>query len=185
MKPDPKEPGNRADSQHEPDAAKTIGGWMIALLWIIAIAAGTYAAQGWFDRRDAARLGISVNDGENGQALVLRADRYGQFGVMGRANEVEIVFLVDTGATGISIPGNIADKMGLERGRPFQVLTANGTTTVYETRLDSLRIGPFERSNVRASINPSMDGSLALLGMSFLRHYELLQRSDELTISAP
>ena len=35
---------------------------------------------------------------------------------------------------------------------------------------------------MRASINPHMQGEEVLLGMSFLRHLELVQRDRELTV---
>ena len=43
-------------------------------------------------------------------------------------------------------------------------------------------IGPIELSTVKASINPNMLGNEILLGMSFLKHLELLQRGDKLTL---
>ena len=96
-----------------------------------------------------------------------------------------MTFLVDTGASGISIPDAVARRLNLQRGRSFDVLTANGNARVFATRLDSLAIGPFGQRNVRAHINPSMSGETALLGMEFLRHYNLTQRGGELTISLP
>jgi aspartyl protease family protein len=35
---------------------------------------------------------------------------------------------------------------------------------------------------VRASINPNMQGNEVLLGMSFLKHLEFTQRGDSLTL---
>jgi aspartyl protease family protein len=117
--------------------------------------------------------------------VILTADRYGQYALTGGANGVPVNFLIDTGASGISIPGSIASELGLRRGRPFEVMTANGIARVYATTLESLTIGPFTQEDVRAHINPSMDGDLALLGMEFLRHYDLLQRNGTLTINPP
>jgi len=100
-------------------------------------------------------------------------------------NSQPVHFLVDTGASQISIPVSVAERLNLRRGQPFPVTTANGEVTVYATRLDEVTIGPFSKQNVQAHINPGMKGEVALLGMSFLRHFDMIQRSGELTIQAP
>jgi len=56
---------------------------------------------------------------------------------------------------------------------------------VYATRLDTVALGEIELTNVAASINPAMLGSEVLLGMSFLRHLELVQRDGQLKIRVP
>ena len=167
------------------DSARVIGGWMIALLWLIGLAAATYAAQSWFDARTERRNGVTISADGSEPALLLSSDLHGQYGVKGSANDAEIHFLVDTGASGISIPATVATRLGLTPGRASQAMTANGTITVYATRLDRLQIGPFVQHDVPAHINPAMEGDMALLGMSFLRRYELRQRDGELTISNP
>jgi aspartyl protease family protein len=169
----------------ERDFAQRMGGWMIALIWILLLAGAGVLAQQWLNERATAREASLLIDQYGRQALQLKADRYGQYLAKGSANDHEITFLLDTGASGISIPESVAERLGLERGRPFPVVTANGTIQVYRTQLDSIRIGPFVRYQVEAHINPAMQSELALLGMSFLRHYELLQRSEALTISFP
>ena len=103
----------------------------------------------------------------------------------GSANGEPVEFLVDTGASQISIPILIADRLNLTRGRSYPVQTANGEVTVYATVLDEVSIGPFTMKNVPAHVNPGMNGDVALLGMSFLRYFELKQTGGELTISAP
>ncbi len=172
-----------ADSTH--DSGKTIAGWMIALLWVLVLGGGSWLAQRWIDNRRIANAPEWVSVGSGNQALLLKSDRFGQYQLEGLANDQSVTFLVDTGASGISIPDSVARRMGLVRGRAFDVLTANGTAQVFTTRLESLSIGPFTQRNVRAHINPSMDGETALLGMEFLRHYDLTQRGGELTISSP
>ena len=176
---------NDKEMTNIPDTARSIGGWMITLLWIIALGAGAFAAQNWLDQRTQRRDGVFVVDESGSHSLRLASNRYGQYRVKGSANGQAVYFLIDTGASGISIPESVAAALGLRRGRAFTVNTANGTTTVYATTLDSLSIGPLSRRGVEAHINPSMDGEMALLGMSFLRHYELTLRAGELTISTP
>jgi len=74
---------------------------------------------------------------------------------------------------------------GLKKGAALSALTANGTVEVYATRLDRVSLGNIELANVSASINPAMLGKEILLGMSFLRHLELVQRDGQLKIRIP
>ncbi|HIF55390.1 MAG TPA: TIGR02281 family clan AA aspartic protease, partial [Methylococcaceae bacterium] len=53
---------------------------------------------------------------------------------------------------------------------------------VFTTRLDSVSVGAIELNNIRATINPHMQGKEILLGMSFLKHLEMMQKGQELTL---
>lgn len=172
-------------SKLPPDASGTIGGWMIVVLWVLVLGGGTLLANQWIKAREAGKITVWTSPDGVASKLTLQADRYGQYELTGSANGKNVKFLLDTGATGISIPANVANRLNLSRGRSFPVSTANGQVTVYSTQLEEISIGPFTLENVSAHINPGMDGNVALLGMSFLRHFEMIQRSGELTISAP
>lgn len=174
---------SKPDSTH--DVSRRIAGWMIVLLWLLVLGGGTLLAQRWLEARQAARAPEWSTESDGRQSLTLKADRFGQFALDGRANGQNVRFLIDTGASGVSIPGSVARQLGLSRGRGFEVMTANGSVRVFRTELDSLAIGPLSRNNVTAHINPAMDGDMALLGMDFLRHYDILHRRGELTISQP
>ena len=60
--------------------------------------------------------------------------------------------------------------------------TANGLTTAYFTHLDQLAIGEIELLDVNASIIPGMGVDEILLGMNVLKHFELIQSGNQLTI---
>jgi len=167
------------------DASSVIGGWMIALLWLLFLGGGTLIANHWINGREAAKLTVWTGTDGTTPGLTMQANRYGQYELLGSANGQNVKFLLDTGASEISIPVEVANRLQLRRGRDYPVSTANGQVTVYSTQLDTVTIGPFTLKNVPAHINPGMNGDVALLGMSFLRHFELIQRSGELTISAP
>ena len=99
-----------------------------------------------------------------------------------KINGTDVVFLLDTGATTVSIPSNVAEKIGLEYGRKQQVGTANGVIDVYSTKLSSVQLGGITMNNIRGHINPYMDNSTVLLGMSFMRDLEIIQKGDSLTL---
>ena len=117
--------------------------------------------------------------------VVLAQNRLGHYVAGGRVNDRPVEFLLDTGATTVSVPLEVAEKIGLQPGPPQKVLTANGVATVYATTLDSVEIGNISVGNVRANINPNMPGKKILLGMSFLRHLEMLQAGDHLRLRLP
>jgi len=116
--------------------------------------------------------------------VVLQSDRQGHFVATGGINGREVVFLVDTGATLVSIPEALADRLGLVREAPIGLQTAAGPVQGYLTRLDEVRLGDIVRRDVRAAINPGHHDTV-LLGMSFLRNLELTQRDGQLTVTSP
>ncbi len=113
----------------------------------------------------------------------LAADRQGHFIATGQINGREVTFLVDTGATLVSIPEGLADRMGLERMAPIRLETAAGNVQGWLTRLDEVRLGDIVQRDVRAAINPGRHDTV-LLGMSFLREVEMTQRDGELRLVA-
>lgn len=112
----------------------------------------------------------------------LKRNRMGHYVTSGKINHQDVEFLLDTGATDVVIPAIIARELGLRRGAASRAYTANGTVTVYRTTLDQLTIGKIKLYNVRASINPGMERSTILLGMSALKQVEFLQQGDFLTL---
>ena len=119
-----------------------------------------------------------------GAELVLKRGRDGHYVFPGEINGQRVTFLLDTGATLVSVPARLGDALGLQPGVPMQAVTANGTVTTYATRIDSLAFGPFDLRGVPASLNPGMRGEQILLGMSVLKHLEFTQRGDTLVLRA-
>ena len=115
--------------------------------------------------------------------VVLDADRRGHFIASGSINDREVTFLVDTGATLVSVPEALADRLGLERRAPIRLETAAGTVQGWATELDEVRLGRIVQRQVRAAINPGRHDTV-LLGMSFLRDLEMTQRDGQLRLVA-
>ena len=114
--------------------------------------------------------------------MILDRNRAGHYVANGFINGSSVTFLLDTGATDVAVPETLASSLGLKKGLPFVSQTANGTVTSWRTRLDEVRIGTIVLTDVRASILPSMTGMDVLLGMSFLKQLELVQRGETLTL---
>jgi aspartyl protease family protein len=119
-----------------------------------------------------------------GGELVLKRGGDGHYIFPGTINGHPLSFLLDTGATLVSVPAGLADELGLSAGATQRSITANGVVATRATRLDALGFGPFTLHGVPASINPGMAGDQILLGMSVLRHLEFTQRGDSLILHA-
>lgn len=117
------------------------------------------------------------------QQVVLQRNRSGHYVVTGTINGTPVTFLLDTGATTVAIPENLARQLGLKKMARGQASTANGVVEIYFTRLDSVSIGGIQVRDVRASINPGMNhDDTVLLGMSVLKDVEFRQQGDRLTL---
>ena len=119
-----------------------------------------------------------------GSELVLKRSRNGHYVFPGTINGRPVTFLLDTGATLVSVPAHLAGELGLEAGAHQQSITANGTVATRATWVNALAFGPFDLRGVPASLNPGMADDQVLLGMSVLKHLEFTQRGDTLILRA-
>ncbi len=157
---------------------------MIIGFWVVGLALAVVLTNHWLERsRNPNNAVITSIDGDK-RSITLKRNKSGHYLLTGTINNAEIDFLVDTGATSVSIPAAFADKIGLSRGAEIRISTANGISRAYKTRIDSLRIGDLEVRNATAHINPGLSHEV-LLGMSVLKNYELIQRGDTLIIREP
>ena len=118
-------------------------------------------------------------------SITLQADARGQFVTMGSINGGSVRFLVDTGATVIALPPAEARRLGIDylRGQQGQMQTANGVIDVYRVKLDSVRVGDIEASNVDAVVSASDNMSVILLGTSFLNRVEMHRDGQIMTLT--
>jgi aspartyl protease family protein len=119
-----------------------------------------------------------------GTELVLKRSGDGHYVFPGTINGRPVNFLLDTGATLVSVPAHLAAELGLRAGAYQQSITANGTVSTRATRLESLAFGPFYLRDVPASLNPGMADNQVLMGMNVLKHLEFTQRGDTLVLRA-
>lgn len=93
--------------------------------------------------------------------------------VSARLNDsVTAPFLVDTGASGVTLPSRVAERLGI-RVRPdtprARVMTANGTLSVPVIQLESVQIGGARVEGLYATVNPHME--VGLLGGTFFNNF--------------
>lgn len=120
---------------------------------------------------------------DGGIVVQLKQDRDGHYYIKGIINGQKVNFLLDTGATSVSVPEHLAKELSMKRGRIVMLHTANGTVHGYDSYIETLSIGGIERRNVAAVISPGMTGDQILLGMSFLKRMSFTQADRVLTIS--
>lgn len=156
---------------------------MLIGMWLVVLGLLTMFFNGWLEQQHHPNQhvqGAVTADGT--REVVLARNRAGHYTARGSINGSPVDFMLDTGASDISIPAAVANRLGLERGRAVTYHTANGTIVGYLTQLDSVAIGTVALRGLRASINPYMEGEEILLGMSFLGDLEFSQRDGKLTI---
>ena len=116
--------------------------------------------------------------------VLLAADTRGHFYIEGAVNRVPVRFLVDTGATMVSLPQRDAERLGIDyrKGRRGTSHTANGPATVFLVRLDAIRIGEIELHGIDALVHEGAGLDQALLGMSFLNRVNMLRDGATMTL---
>lgn len=136
-------------------------------------------------RKRALRVGQHAvgSSGEGGGKIVLTADARGHFETVGTVNGTSVRFLVDTGATMISLGASDARRIGLDfnSGQRGISQTANGQVQVSRVKLDTVRIGEVTLHGIEATIHQN-DMPIALLGMSFLNRMEMLRDGPTMTL---
>lgn len=155
---------------------------MLNLSWVALLALLTlfFANKESEYRNPNQSLSIESLGGYN--QVTLERNRQHHYLATGSINGIEVTFLVDTGASDVAVPANLAERLRLIPGEKGLTNTANGRVYVHRTQIDQLTLGSIQMQDVPASINPGMDGDEILLGMSFLKQLEFSQKDGKLTL---
>ena len=111
--------------------------------------------------------------------IVMTAGSGGHFTPSGSINGRPVRYMVDTGATLVSLGQDEAQRLGLDlsNARAGLTQTANGPVPVRVLTLDRVRVGEVEVSNVGAVVMP-MPMPYVLLGNSFLSRFQMRRDND-------
>ena len=172
--------GPELHPQKDPDAKMGTGMWMIALVFLLILLT-MFFGDVLEKQKNPNQSPTSYRNGDVIE-VVLKRNKFGHYVTSGTINDYPVVFMLDTGATGVSIPQEIATIIGLEKGMEYQTYTANGIGKGYRTEVDSLSFGDIKVENLDAGIAPNMPGGQVLLGMSVLKKLEFTQKGDQLII---
>ncbi len=139
-------------------------------------------------KREVLKLGVVVAGfTAKGRGVVtLYPERGGHFFADGSVNGVAVRFLVDTGASSVTMNGSTADRIGLnyrKAGRRGYSNTAAGTVPKYYITLDKVQVGDITLYNVEGGVIERMESTEALLGMSFLGRLDMKRDADKMELS--
>lgn len=147
--------------------------YLAALVWIVLFGVAYLVID--------AQLQPKVATAENNGEIVIPRSRDGHFYVAGQINGQPVAFLVDTGASTVSIKSDLARRLGLPRGRPVAVGTAAGMTQGEEVVGQTVMLGGIAVRDVRIVVLAGMPGE-ALLGQNVLRHLEVVQTAERMML---
>ena len=174
------EKGKQGDFISRAGTMMTVAAWLIFLAFLFGI------FEYFVEKRINPNQSIATTEyhlgGELQREITLTRNPYGHYVSSGTINGEDVVFLLDTGATQIAIPERVANRLGLVKQRATMIKTANGDTRAYQTHLNSVAIGDIRLYDLRATILENMSGDEILLGMNFLKHFEIVQKGKVLTI---
>lgn len=117
----------------------------------------------------------SVSDGR--QEISIPASRDGHYYLEGAINGVPIRFMVDTGATYVSVSEEFARKARLPEGITGYFSTANGTVEGRIVKDQVIEAEGFRATGLSVAVTP-LGGKKGLLGQNFLRRFEVTQSAD-------
>lgn len=111
--------------------------------------------------------------------VVIERSHDQHFYVEGAINGYPVTFLVDTGASLVSVSHELADKIGLPAGAPAIFNTAGGRTIGRIVPETTVQAGGIRVDGIRVGIG---DSEHALLGQHFLNKVELAQGADRMIL---
>jgi len=117
--------------------------------------------------------------------VTLAPDGRGQYVTDGQINGTHIRFLVDTGATLISMSASDAQRLGIDyrSGQRAMAIVADGRQLpAWRVKLDSVTVGDITIFGVDAMVGETGMGAV-LLGMSFLNRTEIRHEGPNLVLT--
>lgn len=153
----------------------------IATVWLVI---GTCVFLG-FQLFERARFKPQIRLASDGGTVIeLKRSTDGHYHWPGSINGVDVLFLVDTGATTTALPGRLAREADLETVGRSQSSTAGGLVQTRLARVALKLDGGVEASNLVVTVLDSLDDQ-PLLGMDVLGKLVLRQQANTLHIEAP
>jgi len=109
-------------------------------------------------------------------------DARGQFWLDGLVDGASAHFVVDTGASMVSISADLAARLGAfdSPALPhYRLNTANGQATTYAVHLHRLDFGSIYVEDIDALVLPESSGNINLLGSNFLKRMASVEERDQ------
>ncbi|PZO13676.1 MAG: TIGR02281 family clan AA aspartic protease [Burkholderiales bacterium] len=165
-----------------PNVARTArrGALGIVVFWL-ALMGVLYLV---FDRLEQRReTGDQAYASELGE-LVIPRSRDGHFRVQGQVNGQVVTFLVDTGASIVTVSEDFARRASLEGGQSVTFQTANGPLQGRVLRQVPVQVGHLGLGGTSVAVGlVGLDADKALLGQSFLSRFDIQILQGEMRLT--
>jgi aspartyl protease family protein len=146
-----------------------------AAFWLLS-AGLAYVA---FDAIVSPKVASAVADSGSGVVVIDRS--YDQhFYVAGAINGHPVTFMVDTGASVVSVSADLARKLGLPAGAPAVFETFGGRISGRMVPDVTVEAGGIRVEGIRVGVGNT--GRQALLGQNFLNKVDLTQTAERMTL---
>lgn len=128
---------------------------------------------------------VAGNASSGVSSVTLYADSSGHHFTEGQINGVTLKFIVDTGASAISMNSGDAKKAGIDykKGEVVQLQTANGIANGYLVTINTLRLQGLVLNQVQGVVTEGTSPPVVLLGMTALNRLEMKREGIALTLT--
>ena len=158
------------------DSAIVKGHVTAAIIWVAILIAGYFI----IDHVSAPASVVRTSQGGH-REIVIPVARDGHYYVEGSVNGQAVTFLVDTGASYVSVGSDVARRANLPEGQIGVFNTANGAVEGRITRAQSVTADIFEVSAINVAVMPGKT-DYGLLGQNFLRYFTVSQSDGKLVL---
>ncbi|AKH38996.1 MULTISPECIES: retropepsin-like aspartic protease family protein [Nitrosomonas] len=151
-------------------------GYVTALIiWLIVFSAAYLFFENW----QKPKIAI-IPDSLVGNEVVIPRSWDGHYYVRGELNGYPVDFMVDTGASIVSISYELARAAKLPNGRLASFSSASGKFLGEIVSEQDIKVGGILVKGL--SVGIGMEGKVGLLGQNFLRRVEVIQSRDKMIL---
>ena len=116
---------------------------MITAAWLLVLSLLYVLFDQWMERQNNPNRDLALHRTAGTHELILKRNRSGHYVAPGTINGKPVTFMLDTGATLVSVPAHQGPALGLKPGAYGKSQTANGIVDIRFTKIESLTLGPF------------------------------------------
>lgn len=130
-------------------------------------------------------IGSSFKKPTGRNTVSIAPDRGGMYEVNGSINGFQVKFLVDTGATSISMNKHHARRIGIDykfEGKEGLSETASGLDKIYIVNLKTVMVGGIKLHDVQAAVHDGDFPRIILLGNTFLGRVKMIREGQMLML---
>ncbi|MDV6343627.1 retropepsin-like aspartic protease [Nitrosomonas sp. Is37] len=133
----------------------------------------------FFENLQAPKIAV-IQDGLADSEVMISRSWDGHYYVQGEINGYPIDFMVDTGASMVSVSYELAREANLPAGRPASFSAAGGKFLGEIVSGQDIKVGGILVKGL--SVGIGMQGKVGLLGQNFLRRVEVVQSGDKMIL---